>query len=271
MRQLRYRRRRLGALLLVTCIALASALLSSVTSQDVPLAQEGVVEEERQSLGGPTNEGDLPPQATTQTVGTRESRTLVSCDNLGVVVQKENPLPAHYAPGDLVNLKAYGVPTLDADVQLRRKAAEHLLRLMTAAEADGEELAVASAYRSFSEQHAAHANWRGLLGEEAQRVSALPGESEHQLGTTVDFTNSQVNYEINQSFGDTSAARWLVEHAIQYGFVLSYPKGEGASTGYAWEPWHYRYVGVRLALRHKDSGLDLNTFLSRKQNSPQCD
>lgn len=266
--------------MLVICAALVTTFLSSGISQDAPLAQEGVVEERQSSGGTLTSEqpyvdspirGDLPPQATTQTVGTDEGHTLVGCNNLGVVVDKEDPLPAHYAPEDLVNLKAYGVPTLDASMQLRREAAEHLLWLMTAAEADGEGLVVASAYRSFSEQRAVHANWRGLLGEEVKRVSALPGKSEHQLGTTVDFTNSQVDHEINRSFGATSAARWLVEHAAQYGFVLSYPEGKEARTGYTWEPWHYRYVGVRIALHHKDSGLDLNTFLSRKENRPRCD
>ena len=71
-------------------------------------------------------------------------------------------------------------------------------------------------------------------------------------------------------FARTSARRWLDHHAWEYGFVLAYPRGEQERTGYRWEPWHYRYVGVRDAKRIEDSGQSLQEFLEHVGTTPRC-
>jgi len=85
----------------------------------------------------------------------------------------------------------------------------------------------------------------------------------------VDFTNSVAAYQVQPIFGQTSAAWWLQNHATQYGFVLSYPPGKD-ETGYEFEPWHYRYIGVENARRLQRSGLILQEFLVHKGVLPHC-
>ena len=193
-----------------------------------------------------------------------------SCDSLRVLVDQSHPLPPGYVPEDLVSLWAYGIPTHGEDMLLRREAAEHLSRLVSAAAADGEELVVASAYRSYLQQQRSYGRLTSVYGAGADRISAPPGSSQHQLGTAVDFTNAWVGYKLRQSFGVTSASWWLAHHAPEYGFVLAYPIGKEAQTGYRWEPWHYRYVGVENAKRLLASGLSLQEFLEREGVLPRC-
>ncbi len=193
-----------------------------------------------------------------------------NCDHLLVLVDKEHFLSPLYAPPDMVFLADYGVPILGWGAVLREEAAGHLAELISAAGSEGRELVVASAYRSFYDQALAHAFYTSLYGSEAGRVSATPGHSEHQLGTTVDFTNAATGYQIHQGFGDTEAARWLRENAADYGFVLSYPKGKEEKTGYIWEPWHYRYVGVEKAQSIQDSEIDARDLLLEKGVRPGC-
>ncbi len=194
-----------------------------------------------------------------------------SCDNLSVLVDRSHTLPPDYAPDDLVSLSEYNVPTLgSAEMKLRREAAGHLRRLVKDAAADGEELVVASAYRSYADQRTSYARLESIYGTDAGEMSATPGHSQHQLGTAVDFTNAAASYEIWDYFGDTSAYWWLKNHARNYGFVLAYPQSKEAETGYRWEPWHYRYIGARNIERLEESGLSLQEFLTREGVLPRC-
>ena len=194
-----------------------------------------------------------------------------TCGDLRVLVDRSHSLPPDFVPDDLVALQAYGVPTLGSDVlQLQREAAEHLGRLVEAAAVDGEELVVASAYRSYEEQQISHERLESVYGAGAKGTSATPGHSQHQLGTAVDFTNAAVGYQVWLPFGETTAYWWLEHHAWEHGFVLAYPKGKEEETGYRWEPWHYRYVGVENARRLEESGLSLQEFLEREGVMPLC-
>jgi zinc D-Ala-D-Ala carboxypeptidase len=191
-----------------------------------------------------------------------------TCGYRLVLVDRSHALPQDYTPKDLVPLTASGVPTVGGrDLMLRREAAEHLKDL--AAAADGEELVVASAFRSYLDQSYTHERLKSIYGSEADAMSASPGHSQHQLGTAVDFTNSVAAYQVQPIFGQTSAAWWLQNHASRYGFVLSYPPGKD-ETGYEFEPWHYRYIGVENAGRLQKSGLTLQEFLVREGVRPHC-
>jgi D-alanyl-D-alanine carboxypeptidase len=197
-------------------------------------------------------------------------REKTTCGYRLVLVDRSHALPQDYAPKDLVPLTASGVPTVGGrDLMLRREAAEHLKDLVVAAAADGEELVVASAFRSYLDQRYTHERLKSIYGLEADTMSASPGHSQHQLGTAVDFTNSVAAYQVHSIFGQTSAAWWLQNHAAPYGFVLSYPPGKD-ETGYQFEPWHYRYIGVENAGRLQKSGLTLQEFLVREGVLPHC-
>ena len=194
-----------------------------------------------------------------------------SCDDMRVLVDRSHPLPPGYTPEDLVSLQSYRVPVLgSSEVRLRHEATVQLKDLVSAAAADGEELVVASGYRSYADQEVLYGRLKSLYGSEADLISAHPGHSQHQLGTAVDFTNAKVNYQVWEPFGYATASQWLYSHAHEYGFVLAYPSGHESDTGYKWEPWHYRYVGTENAKRLAESGMILQEFLVSEGVLPSC-
>ncbi len=161
-----------------------------------------------------------------------------------VLVNKERPLTPHdWAPPDLVRPD---VATLGSHDLLRPEAAAALERLDAAAHAaTGERLVLASGFRPHEYQEALHARYvreHGLSA--ADTFSARAGHSEHQTGFAADVTRAGVPFT---DFGTTSLGRWVAEHAWEHGFVVRYPEGSEAVTGYHAEPWHLRYVGADLA------------------------
>jgi D-alanyl-D-alanine carboxypeptidase len=111
-----------------------------------------------------------------------------------------------------------------------------------AARKAGISLLASSTYRSFDYQVTVYARNVKALGQAvADRESARPGTSQHQLGTVVDFGS------ISPAFADTAAGRFMEQHAAEYGWSLSFPDGYEDVTGYVWECWHWRYIGVKAA------------------------
>jgi len=183
----------------------------------------------------------------------REEKYL-PCGDILVPVDKERALAPDCAPSDLVALPEEVV--VSGPQYLRAEAAEALLRMLRDASEAGHDIRVTSAYRSYEEQTWTFEYWVQQLGEaEARRTSAEPGHSEHQLGTTVDLSTAEIGYALTPAFGDTPAGRWLAENAWRYGFVMSYPDGSEPVTGYAYEPWHWRYVGVGVAAEIRELGV----------------
>jgi len=155
------------------------------------------------------------------------------------LVDKQTALPADYVPNDLISLPRYGDQLiLNRDgLSLRAVIMPDVLAMVEAARQDGIQLDISSSYRSYTYQENLFQYWTNELGlEEAERVSARPGTSQHQLGTTVDFGS------ITPAFAQHPAGIWLAEHAGHYGFSLSYPDGYEAITGYSYEPWHFRWI-----------------------------
>ena len=117
---------------------------------------------------------------------------------------------------------------------------------------------------------ATFAYWVRVSGRaKALKASARPGHSEHQLGTTIDFRSAS-STKAPWDYADwatTGPGAWMKANAWRYGFVMSYPKGESATTCYTYEPWHYRYVGRTLAERIHDSGLTVREYLWRHYES----
>ncbi len=160
---------------------------------------------------------------------------------LTVLVDKNNALPPDYRPEDLVSLNDYPLAVSRNDLSLSRSVMPHVLALDEAAKADGITLVFSSSFRSWEYQKGLYERYVQRHGkEEADRFSARPGHSQHQLGTVVDFGS------ITEAFADTDAGRWMAQNAGDYGFSLSYPKGGEELTGYMWEPWHFRFTGTRV-------------------------
>lgn len=178
-------------------------------------------------------------------------------DYLMALVTKQTTL-GKYAPQDIVPLPDWVCHKYK--YHLRQEAADHLLELWEAAREEGVELKVVSAYRSYETQEQLFNDYAAYHGVEvATKFSARPGQSEHQLGTTVDFGGTEVDFK--DSFADTPQGQWLEDHAHEFGFVMSYPPGSEGITGYIYEPWHFRYIGVEMAREWKESGEILCEFL----------
>jgi len=160
------------------------------------------------------------------------------------LVDKQHPLSADYEPEDLIELlyKSYRAGIADT-MMLRRKAEAALEEMAAAARQAGFSLIVSSAYRSYQYQIGSFDRWTARLGlAQAERVSARPGRSQHQLGLVVDFGS------ISNDFADTPVGKWVAANAGRFGFSISYPRNYETLTGYDWESWHYRYVGQDLVM-----------------------
>lgn len=169
-----------------------------------------------------------------------EEKTFRADDkSLFFLIDKKHTASSSYAPKDLVSLKKNSLFDLNKDgMEIRKEAYSALNEMAQAALNDGIRLLVSSAYRSYSYQENLFNYWVSVDGlEEAERESARPGTSQHQLGTAVDFGS------ISDDFDKTQMGQWIYKNAADYGWSLSFPKGYEDVTGYRWECWHFRYIG----------------------------
>jgi len=133
--------------------------------------------------------------------------------------------------------------------------------LVLGAEEDGLTLTLQSGYRSYEKQEMVYNGWVDLYGqEEADKISAKPGTSEHQTGLAIDVAG-QNGCVLEECFIDTPEGKWLEENSYKYGFIIRYPKGKEEITGYSYEPWHIRYVGKEHAKNIFESNLTLEEYL----------
>ena len=163
-----------------------------------------------------------------------------------------------YVAGLLIANKSYSLPEdyVPADGDLTADTYAAYDKMKSAAAEDGIELFIISGYRSYETQNNLYNRYCAQDGKAAaDRYSARPGHSEHQSGYAMDLNS------LSQSFADTAEGRWIAGHCWEYGFILRYPKEKEAQTGYMYEPWHLRYVGVEKALDIRDSGLCLEEYL----------
>jgi D-alanyl-D-alanine carboxypeptidase len=170
-------------------------------------------------------------------------------DAATLLLDLEWRLPEGYAPTDLVGIATAG---FEGELQVRAVVVDDLRALREAAVAAGVRLAVQSAYRSEAYQARVHDGWRTALGaERAALVSARPGHSEHQLGTAIDLRSADgpPAWDLDD-WAATPEGRWVAEHALAFGFVVSYPRDALATACYDYEPWHLRWVGRDVAARY---------------------
>ncbi|MEX0918441.1 MAG: D-alanyl-D-alanine carboxypeptidase family protein [Candidatus Paceibacterota bacterium] len=168
-------------------------------------------------------------------------------------------LNEHYVPSRLTLIDRQYFYDENKPQQIHAEVESYLIELLNSAARDGFDLKIVSAYRSFGVQTDLKTQYQVFYGEGANRFSADQGYSEHQLGTTVDFTSSEVDGHPLTGFGQTEAYQWLLAKAHRFGFVLSYPEG---NEYYQYEPWHWRFVGRDLASDLKQTG---ESFYDRSQ------
>ena len=161
-------------------------------------------------------------------------------------------LNEHYIPSDLSEIDNEWKYDESRSHQFHSKAMSFLEDMLEDAKDDGINPWVSSAYRSFEYQSQLKGAYTVTYGSGANTFSADQGFSEHQLGTTLDFTTEGIGGGLS-GFGNTPAYQWLLDNAHKYGFTLSYPKD---NVHYVFEPWHWRFVGVDLAkdLHNADAG-----------------
>ncbi len=190
-----------------------------------------------------------------------------------LLANKQHPLGATYAPSSLT-----AIPkelTLGGKaLELESAAAEAASALVRELHAKGySDIVITSAYRTYAyqeslfsryirEEKAKHPDWTDAQCEaEVLTYSARPGTSEHQTGLCLDLISART-VALDESFAAHPVYAYLCENAHRFGFILRYPKGKETITGYTYEPWHYRYVGVEEAERIHASGLTLEEYLA---------
>ena len=191
-------------------------------------------------------------------------------ERIDALVNKKRSLPADYIPKDLVNIDVLHKVEKPESKMLRKEASDALTKLFEAAKANGYEFWAVSGYRSYNRQVYLFNNYAKNHGEEeANRFSARPGQSEHQTGLTMDVSIARLNYDLVEELGETPEGKWLAGNAYKYGFIIRYPKGAEHITGYQYEPWHIRYLGMDLAAKVSESKLTYDEYCEKKKELPQ--
>jgi D-alanyl-D-alanine carboxypeptidase len=213
-------------------------------------------DEENPPDGGNESEGSSQNGGFAETLNEAEKRGLL------ILVNKEHAIDRDYKPSDLVKIRYFASDRSEATRYMRAEAAEAFHRLVEKAAEEGIELKMTTAYRSYAFQKILFDSYVEKEGEEAANTySARPGQSEHQTGLAVDVSSPSVGYQLTGEYSDTKEGKWLAEHAHKFGFIIRFPKGKEDITGYQYEPWHIRYVGLAAAREIRERNLTLEEFL----------
>ncbi len=184
-----------------------------------------------------------------------------------ILVNKEWGLPYDYVPSDLTPVDIpFAEGVVESRKQMRAEAAQALEEMFAAAAEDGIELLGVSGYRSYYTQKNIYEKRLEEMGQKhVDKYNAKPGHSEHQTGLAMDL-GCPGYVDLTERFAKTDAYKWLVKNAHLYGFIIRYPEDGQKETGYAFEPWHVRYVGDE-ATAIKESGLTMEVYVELKLES----
>ncbi|GAA4379641.1 M15 family metallopeptidase [Agromyces bauzanensis] len=185
-----------------------------------------------------------PPPASIDTFN-RAAYSIDDPASIWVVVNKLRPInPQEYEPADLVDVPV----EYTNEPLLRQEASDAVVAMFQAAfDEAGLELASNSAYRSYWAQDSIY--------DGDDLTTARPGFSEHQTGLTIDIGPLSGECSLDECFAETPEGIWLRDNAWRFGFILRYPADKTPVTGYSFEPWHFRYVGVDLATEMRETGV----------------
>ena len=188
-------------------------------------------------------------------------------DSPKLLVNKTRKLPNDFSPRQLIIPDVrFPFDEYHEKKQMRAVAALALEDLFEKAESSGLYLYAVSGYRSYERQENIFnlkVENRGL--EETLKVSAYPGTSEHQTGFSMDISSLSNDFELTQSFGETKEGIWVAHNAHKSGFIVRYPHGKENITGYSYEPWHLRYIGIDEATYLYENNLTLEEAYNIKK------
>lgn len=258
----------------IICLAVALMLLSgcgTALKKNVPdpkpVQDKGGVSSDK---GGSNSEMVNEAKIGAETISVDGKVMVKNPDSLLVLVNKTRFLPSDYVPKDLVIPKVKFPFTGDyPKMYMRKEAADALADLFNEALKDGIVLYAVSGYRSYNTQLGVYNNEVKQDGsvEAANNAVALPGQSEHQTGLSMDLSCADVNYLLTDSFENTKEGIWLKEHAKDAGFIIRYPKDKVSITQYEYEPWHVRYVGKEAAEYITSHNITLDQYYSMLSKS----
>ncbi len=179
-------------------------------------------------------------------------------DDILVLVNKNNQLLSSYIPN---NLESISLKYANNDKYLKKEAKIAFEKLSEDAYKLGYHIIAVSAYRDYNYQKELfdyYVKKKGL--EYALDCSAKPGHSEHQTGLALDVEGSNKDYD---NFENSKEFIWMKDNSYKYGFILRYPKGKENITGFKYEPWHYRYVGIDVAKYIYENNLTLEEYFKK--------
>lgn len=252
----RRRRRRVkkGPVIVVVSLVVAGIVggviwfSSQSTTTEIPLTPQ------------PTSTVDDAPSEETPTT----QYDITTPSSTAFVINKQRPLASDYVPANLVIPNMSMRADISGDEQyVTQTTATALEAMVQAAAADGIELVLGSGYRSYDLQETLFSSYEAISGtEEANMYSAKAGQSEHQTGLAIDLVGGDYECYLDTCFEATPAGQWLKTHAHEYGFILRFMSGKESITGYQYEPWHFRYVGVELATTVTSENVTLEEYFN---------
>lgn len=212
---------------------------------------ESTSESTNQNIREPNNDASKPSTSTSDTTSKGfkvEVKNGVTYVDGYMIANKTYPLPADYVPSN--THKKITNPDGACAECIIEDAYMAFASMKKDASANGLTLWIQSGYRAYKYQEGLYNSYVKNRGgkEKADTFSARPGHSEHQTGYAFDLNT------IDSSFANTKEGIWVNENCIKYGFIIRYPKGKDNETGYKYEPWHLRYVGVELASKLYNNG-----------------
>lgn len=244
----------------------------AVTSSQQPTAsptakEEGATAKPTQAPSRPSPSAKASAGAGQPDKGKQQDavQVVANSQDIAVLVNKKFRLPEGFKPDSLVepNVPFVFKEKLEKR-KMRKEAATALEKLFVGAKDAGVPLAGVSAYRSEATQQTLFNNYVKKDGlDAANTYSAKPGFSEHETGLAIDVTGASGKCAAEDCFAGTKEAKWLADHAAEYGFIIRYLKGKESITGYQYEPWHIRYVGVDMAKEIAEKGITLEEYLNQ--------
>lgn len=190
-----------------------------------------------------------------------------------VIVNKSHPFTRHMRPHDLREPDiCWSKDAVGEKRLMRKEAALQIEHMFYNAEQQGIHLLGVSGFRSYERQETIYLESMKKRGaEHTEKYIAFPGTSEHQTGLAMDVSCGELKGELEETFAQTREGIWLEKNASLYGFIIRYPKGKEELTGYAYEPWHIRYVTKPLAFYLTKMRMVLEEYHSLSSTVPSAD
>ena len=196
--------------------------------------------------------------------GLPELRVLRTSDDgdLLVLVNKYYGVSKKYTPKNLVSVpSSYGTYS---NIKLKKQAFDAYKTMLAAAKKEGLNFKICSAYRTYGTQKSLFFGYKKSWGlKRTYLYSAYPGRSEHHTGLAIDLLTGRNGWRLDDSFAKTRESKWVAANCAKYGFIIRYPKNKTNITGYAYEPWHLRYVGTDAAKTIMSKGITLEEYLGK--------